>query len=110
MRQTVVPGVWSWSRWQPDRNLDFNGFFAESGDGNLVVDPVEPDDATLTDLRARGVATRLIPHRDPALAAAAVSEATGAEIVATPLDAPLLAPPVHRTVEAGDVVHGWTVV
>ena len=39
MRKTVAPGVWSWSRWQPDRGLDFNGFFVETAEGNLVVDP-----------------------------------------------------------------------
>ena len=56
MRKTVVPGVWSWSRWQPDRGLDFNGFFVETDEGNLVVDPIEPEAETLAELRERGVA------------------------------------------------------
>jgi uncharacterized cupin superfamily protein len=110
MRQTVVRGVWSWSRWQPDRNLDFNGFFAESPDGNLAVDPVEPDEATLEDLRARGVATVLVTNRDHERASAAVAAATGAEIVASALDGPLLTRPPDRTVQPGDKVRGWTVI
>jgi uncharacterized cupin superfamily protein/glyoxylase-like metal-dependent hydrolase (beta-lactamase superfamily II) len=110
MRQTVVPGVWSWSRWQPDRNLDFNGFFVETTEGNLVVDPIEPDDGTLAELRERGVAAILITNRDHERSTAAVAAATGATTIASALDAPLLAQPVARTVQPGDVVYGWTVI
>lgn len=110
MRKTVVPGVWSWSRWQPDRDLDFNGFFAEGAEGNLVVDPVEPDEATLAALRERGVAAVLVTNRDHERAAAAVVAATGARVIASALDAPLLTQHVDRTVMPGDVVHGWTVI
>ena len=110
MRQTVIPGIWSWSQWQPDRNLDFNGFFIETADGNLVVDPVEPDEATLADLRERGVATVLITNRDHERASAAVVEATGAKVVASELDAPLLTRPPDRTVRPGELVHGWRVI
>lgn len=110
MRQTVVPGVWSWSRWQPDRAMDFNGFFVASDQGNLVVDPIDPGDALLDDLRARGVAAVLITNRDHERATAAVVEATGAQVIASALDAPLLSVRVDRTVAPGDVVYGWTVL
>ncbi|MEO7040201.1 MAG: cupin domain-containing protein, partial [Candidatus Elarobacter sp.] len=110
MRQTVVPGVWSWSRWQADRNLDFNGFFVETPDGNMVVDPVEPDEETLRALRERGVATVVITNRDHERETAAIVAATGARTLASALDAPLLAHPVDLTVEPGEKVHGWTVI
>jgi uncharacterized cupin superfamily protein len=99
-----------WSVWQPDRELDFNGFFIESKAGNLVVDPIAPDGATLEDLRRRGVATILITNRDHERAAAAVREATGAKTVASVVEAPLLSAPVDATVAPGDLVLGWTVV
>ena len=112
MRQTVVPGVWSWSRWQPDRGLDFNSFFVqdEHGEGNLVVDPLEPDDETLAELRARGAAAVLVTNRDHERASASVARALGAQLIASALDAPLLTQPVDRTVEPGDVLFGWTVL
>ncbi len=110
MRSTVVPGIWLWSRWQPERGMDFNGFFAEAADGNLVVDPIEPDDATLADLRHRGVAAVLVTNRDHERATATISAATGADILASALDAPLLSVSVDRIVELGDVVFGWTVL
>jgi uncharacterized cupin superfamily protein len=110
MRKTVVPGVWSWSRWQPDRNLDFNGFFVETDEGNFVVDPIEPDAETLAELRERGAAAIVVTNRDHERSAAAVAEATGAPVIASALDAPLLQRPADRTVEPGDVLFGWTVL
>jgi uncharacterized cupin superfamily protein/glyoxylase-like metal-dependent hydrolase (beta-lactamase superfamily II) len=110
MRQTVVSGVSSWSRWQPDRGLDFNAFFVETSEGNLVVDPLEPDEETLAELVSRGVAAVLVTNRDHERATAAVAHATGAQVIASALDAPLLSQPAGRTVEPGDVVHGWTVL
>jgi uncharacterized cupin superfamily protein len=110
MRKTIAPGVWSWSRWQPDRGLDFNGFFVETAEGNLVVDPVEPDDETLAELRERGVAAVLVTNRDHERFTKIVAGATGAQVIASALDAPLLQHPVDRTVAPGEIVFGWTVV
>jgi uncharacterized cupin superfamily protein len=90
--------------------MDFNGFFVASAQGNLVVDPIDPGDALLADLRARGVAAVLITNRDHERATAAVVEATGAQVIASALDAPLLSVRVDRTVAPGDVVYGWTVL
>jgi uncharacterized cupin superfamily protein len=110
MRQTVVPGVWSWSRWQPDRGLDFNSFFAEHADGNLVVDPLETDEETLAELRARGVAAILVTNRDHERASAALAQALGAPVIASALDGQLLARAPDRTVEPGERLFGWTVL
>ena len=110
MRKTVVPGVWSWSRWQPDRGLDFNGFFVETPEGNLVIDPIEPDDQTLAELREHSVAAVLVTNRDHERSTAAVVAATGAQVIASALDAPLLTHRVDRTVVPGELVFGWTVV
>jgi uncharacterized cupin superfamily protein len=110
MRQTVVPGVWSWSVWQPDRGLDFNSFLIEHDGGNLVVDPLEPDEATLAELRERGAAAVLVTNRDHERASASVAEALGAPVIASALDGPLLMRPPDRTVAPGDVLFGWTVL
>ncbi len=110
MRSTVVPGVWSWSRWQPDRAMDFNGFFVESEGGNFVVDPVEPDETTLAALRDRGVATIVITNRDHERASAMLARELGASTLASALDAQLLEMTVDATVVPGDRVHGWRVL
>ncbi|HEY0615841.1 MAG TPA: cupin domain-containing protein [Candidatus Elarobacter sp.] len=110
MRQTVVPGVWSWSRWQPDRDLDFNSFFIEHESGNLIVDPLEPDEETLAELRRRGAAAVLVTNRDHERASAQVAEALEAPVIASALDSPLLTRAADRLVEPGDVLYGWTVL
>ena len=110
MRQTVVPGVSSWSRWQPDRGLDFNGFFVETPDGNLIVDPIDPGEETLAELVRRGAAAIVVTNRDHERATAAVAAATGAMVVASVLDAPTLSVHVDRIVEPDEVLFGWTVI
>jgi len=110
MRATAVPGVWSWSRWQPDRNLDFNGFFVESAEGNFVVDPIAPDEAILEALRGRGVADVVLTNRDHERAAAEVVRATGARVAASAAEAPLFGVRVDRMLHDGDHVHGWRVL
>ena len=59
---------------------------------------------------ARGVASVVITNRDHERATAAVVAATGAKVIASALDAPLLTRPVDRTVQPGETVHGWTVL
>jgi len=110
MRQTVVAGVWSWSRWQPDRGLDFNGFLCEHADGNLVVDPVEPDETTMAALRERGVAAILVTNRDHERVSATLAAAFGVPVIASALDGPLLARTPDRTIEPGERIFGWNVV
>jgi uncharacterized cupin superfamily protein/glyoxylase-like metal-dependent hydrolase (beta-lactamase superfamily II) len=110
MRSTIVPGVWFWSQWQPDRNLDFNGFFIEDPEGNIVVDPIQPDEATLAELVARGVATIVVTNRDHERASAALAAATGAAIVASIGDGPLMARAPDRTVKPDDLIAGWRVI
>jgi uncharacterized cupin superfamily protein len=110
MRQTVVPGVWSWSCWQPDRGLDFNSFFAEHADGNLVVDPLEAGEETLAALRERGVAAIVVTNRDHERVSAQLAQTLGVPVVASALDGPLLQRAPDRTVQPGEVLCGWTVL
>jgi hypothetical protein len=44
MKATVLAGLYFWSVFQPDRGIDFNGFFWTRENGNLLVDPLPLDD------------------------------------------------------------------
>ncbi len=110
MKATIVPGVSTWSVYQADRAMDFNGFFIETEQGHFVVDPIEPDEATLQWLAERGVAAVLITNRDHERATGAVVAATGASVIASTREAPLLSIPPTRVVDDGDGVFGWRVV
>jgi uncharacterized cupin superfamily protein len=110
VKATVVPGVWTWSVYQPDRAMDFNGTFVETNDGNFVVDPIAPDESTLRELCERGVAHIVITNSDHQRASAAVALVTGARIIAPRGDADNISVKVARTVVDGDSVGEWRVL
>ncbi len=77
MQPTIVPGVATWSRWQPDRSMFFNAWFVAGDGGNFVVDPLEPDAGDLAYVDERGLAAVVITNRDHERAAAFFAERYG---------------------------------
>ncbi len=83
----LLPGIWSWSRRSERHGYDFNGTLVRHAAGNLCIDPVEPDAATLDRLAELGVARVLITNRNHVRAANAVRERTGALVAIHAADA-----------------------
>lgn len=83
----LLPGVWTWSRLSERHGYDFNGTLVLHDAGNLCIDPVEPDAATLERLASEGVARILITNRNHVRAANAVRERTGAGVAIHAADA-----------------------
>ena len=83
----IFDGLYTWSRLSEPHGYHFNGYFLRHSEGNLVIDPVEPEAAVLERLAAEGVARILITNRNHSRAANAVREATGARTAIHPLDA-----------------------
>jgi glyoxylase-like metal-dependent hydrolase (beta-lactamase superfamily II) len=82
-----LPAVLTWPWFSARHGYDFNGTFVLDERGNLCVDPVEPDAATLDRLAKEGVARILITNRNHVRAANAVRERTGARVAIHPADA-----------------------
>ncbi|GAC1585467.1 MAG: hypothetical protein NVS3B28_08210 [Candidatus Velthaea sp.] len=100
-----------WSRWQPDRGVDFNSWLVEGPAGAFVVDPLEPPDASvLARCREANVRAIVITNRDHERAAAMFARELGAAVIASEADAPQLTLAVDRTVAGGDDIFGWTVI
>lgn len=110
MQTTIVPGVATWSQWQPDRNLYFNSWFVESDEGNFVVDPLEPDEPVLAHVAARGLAGVVLTNRDHERAAATFAQRFKVPIIGPAADAPMMGGRVTRTVDDGDLIFGWHIV
>lgn len=85
--QEFLPAVLTWPWFSARHGYDFNGTFVLDERGNLCVDPVEPDAATLDRLAKQGVARILITNRNHVRAANAVRERTGARVAIHPADA-----------------------
>jgi len=110
MQKTIVAGVSTWSRWQPDRNLFFNSWFVEEPSGNIVIDPLEPDEDVLAHVAERGLAAVVLTNRDHERAAGAFAERFGVPVVAPARDAAEIGVRAARTFEDGDDVFGWRAV
>jgi uncharacterized cupin superfamily protein len=110
MQQTIVPGVATWSRWQPDRNLFFNSWFVEGAAGNFVVDPLDADDAVLAHIAGRGLAAVVLTNRDHERAAGALSARFGVPVWAPARDAGEITVGVDKRFDDGDDVFGWRAV
>jgi glyoxylase-like metal-dependent hydrolase (beta-lactamase superfamily II) len=82
-----LPGVFTWPWFSARHGYDFNGTLVLDDRGNLCVDPVELDEATLDRLAKEGVARILITNRNHIRAANAVRERTGARVEIHPADA-----------------------
>jgi len=83
----ILQGIHTWSRFAEPQGYDFNGYLVEHPDGNLVIDPVEPEPEELSLLAEKGVSQILITNRNHSRAANAVREATGSEIAIHHADA-----------------------
>jgi uncharacterized cupin superfamily protein/glyoxylase-like metal-dependent hydrolase (beta-lactamase superfamily II) len=111
VQQSIVPGVSLWSRWQPDRSVFFNSHFIETPEGNLIVDPLPPDDVDLAEIEARGGAAWVVlTNRDHERDAAAVAARFGAKVAAPAGERDLFTVAIDRLLEDGDRLCGARVI
>lgn len=83
MKSTRLPGLHYSAVYQPDRRIDFNGFFWECEGGNLLIDPMPlPPDQLAYVLERGGARWILVTNADHLRAAPELADELGAEIVA----------------------------
>ncbi len=81
MQRTCIDGIFMWSKWQPDRAVNFNSYFVQSDDGSLLVDPLPLDDGDAQQIvELGGAAWIVVTTRDHERAAGAAAERLGAKI------------------------------
>jgi len=85
--QEIASGIDTWPWFSARHGYNFNGYLLRHADGNLCIDPVEPDAATLDALAKAGVARILVTNRNHVRAANAVRARTGARTAIHPDDA-----------------------
>jgi glyoxylase-like metal-dependent hydrolase (beta-lactamase superfamily II) len=83
----IMPDVFTWSRFSEPHGYDFNGYLVRHADGNLCIDPVQPDEAVLSQIERLGVAKILLTNRNHSRAANLVRERTGAPVLMNADDA-----------------------
>lgn len=87
MKSTTLESVHTWSVWQADKRIDFNGFLWTRPTGGLLVDPMPLTDDQRAFLDERGRAQRiLLTNADHLRAAGELKGALGAEVLAPAAD------------------------
>ncbi|MGA3036778.1 MAG: cupin domain-containing protein [Vulcanimicrobiaceae bacterium] len=111
MQKTIVPGVWTWKRWQPDRSMDFNSWFCKGDELNIVVDPLEPDADDLQQIEEMGgVDWVVVTNRDHERATKFFVDRFDAKVAAGGGDADQLSAGVTQRLGDDDLFHGWRVI
>jgi glyoxylase-like metal-dependent hydrolase (beta-lactamase superfamily II) len=95
----ILPDIFTWSRLSEPHGYDFNGYLLRHPDGNLCIDPVQPEASDLDDIARAGVAKILLTNRNHSRAANAIRERTHAPVLIHPDDA------AHATVQ-GTAIDG----
>lgn len=83
----IVSDIFTWPWFSPRHGYNFNGFLVRHAGGNLCIDPVEPDAATLEEIGRTGVGRIILTNGNHARAANVVRARTGARTAIHPDDA-----------------------
>lgn len=83
----ILTDILTWSRFSEPHGCDFNGHLVRHADGNLCIDPVEPDKDVVEEIGRHGLARILLTNRNHSRAANLLRERTGARVAIHPDDA-----------------------
>src|SRR3546814_4297863 len=65
----ILPDIFMWSRLSEPRGYNFNGHLIRTPDGNLCIDPVEPNKDDAAEIGCHGVTRILLTNRNHSRAA-----------------------------------------
>jgi len=85
--QEIVSGIFTWPWFSERHGYNFNGYLVRAAEGNICIDPVEPDAPTLDAIAHFSVKHIVLTNRNHVRAANRVRACTGARTVIHPDDA-----------------------
>jgi len=84
----ILSDIFTWPWFSEPHGYEFNGHLIRHAEGNLCIDPVEPNEETAEKIARLGVARILLTNRNHSRAANRVRGRTGARTAIHPDDAP----------------------
>jgi glyoxylase-like metal-dependent hydrolase (beta-lactamase superfamily II) len=108
----VLPGIFQWSWYSPEKQLDFNGLFLTVGEHRVLVDPPPMTGEARTLIRKSGrVDYVVITNRDHEREAAACKAEFGCQVWVPEADAAQMEIKADRTYKDGELLPGgiWAV-
>ena len=85
--ETILGDVFTWSWFSDPHGYNFNSLLIPDLDGNICIDPVDPNDQVLEELVQTGVDSILLTNRNHVRAANKIRDRTGARCFIHPADA-----------------------
>ena len=108
----LLSGIWQWSWFSEEKQLDFNGLFLNIGEHKIVVDPPPMTAEASTFIRRQGQLDYIIvTNRDHAREAAACQADFRCQLFVPDADAPQMDLKPSRTFKDGELLPGgiWVV-
>jgi glyoxylase-like metal-dependent hydrolase (beta-lactamase superfamily II) len=108
----ILPGIWQWSWFSQEKQLDFNGLFLTVGEHRILVDPpAMTTDEEAQVRRAGALDYILITNRDHEREAARYKDAFRCQLMVPDADAPQMQVKADKTYKDGELLPGgiWAV-
>lgn len=98
----ILPGVYEWSWFSPEKQLDFNGHLVVAGNERVLIDPPPLADADRTEVKRQGGPTAIVlTNRDHVREIADCQRAYGAPVWVPAADAAWIDVAFDRTYDGG---------
>jgi hypothetical protein len=108
----VLPGIWQWSWFSPEKQIDFNGLLLTVGEHRVLVDPPPLTDVDRLQLRQGGALDYIvITNRDHDRQAADFKQEFQCQVLVPEVDAPQMEIKADKTYKDGELLPGgiWIV-
>ena len=108
----LIPGIWQWSWFSEEKQLDFNGLFLNVGEHKIVIDPPPLTAEASTFIRRQGQLDYIIvTNRDHAREASDCQADFRCQLQVPESDAPQMDLKVTRTFKDGELLPGgiWVI-
>jgi len=108
----IFPGIWQWSWFSEEKQLNFNGLFLTVGEHRILVDPPPLTAEATTVIRRQGQLDYIIvTNRDHAREAEACRRDFGCQLFLPEADAPQMDLEPTRTFKDGELLPGgiWVI-
>lgn len=108
----LLPGIWQWSWFSEEKQLDFNGLFLTVNEHRILVDPppMTPEDK-LAIRKGGQVDYVLLTNRDHEREAAVCQADFSCQVMVPEADAPQMAVKANKTYKDGELLPGgiWAI-
>jgi glyoxylase-like metal-dependent hydrolase (beta-lactamase superfamily II) len=108
----LLPGIWQWSWFSSEKQMDFNGLLLAVGEHRILVDPPPMSGADLAQARNGGqVDYVIVTNRDHEREAEACRKEFSCRVMVPEVDAPLMTLKADKTFRDGELLPGgiWVV-